>query len=310
MTYFAGWDGGGTTTTIECINSYGETKLRAKAGPLNAHGNSPEQISKTIKEALKHMSSLPGGLPAFGGLCVGGAGVSGAGTRAVWESTLNSGDFRLPYKLVSDFEPALYGAFGGEPGIVLISGTGSVACGMDLAGGFHRSGGWGHIFDDEGSGYAIGRDVLAAVVRAHDGRAKPTLLTGLLFEAWDINDMPGLITRAYADETNKKEIAALSLLFQKALEQDDHAAKDILHKTASNLADLLSAVLNALDFGTDTVKTALLGGVIKTDSALYSELMNRLPAQLSICEPKTDAAGGAALMALKLFRWGSGRQAK
>ena len=298
MKYFAGWDGGATHTTIECVNPAGETVLRAKAGPLNAHGSTHEQVARTVKEALLHMETLPDGLSALGGLCIGGAGASGAGTRGVWEDALASGGLNIPYTLVSDYETALFGAFNGGPGIVLISGTGAVCSGKDNSGRIHRCGGWGHIFDDEGSGYAIGRDVLGAVVRSYDGRAKPTVLKEMLFDAWGIQSIPELVTRAYSRETGKKEIAALTVLFDKALALGDDAAIEILHKAVSSLIVLLTSTLKSLEFTEDMVGTVLMGGIVRKEAAIYFELKKRLPTRLRLCEPLADAARGAALMAL------------
>ena len=50
------------------------------------------------------------------------------------------------------------------------AGTGSIVYGRNASGLAARAGGWGHMIGDEGSGYWIGREALAAVVRAADGR--------------------------------------------------------------------------------------------------------------------------------------------
>jgi len=299
--FYAGWDGGGTATTIECIDEEGKIVLREKTGPLNVHGNTPKQVRQSIQTALAHMDTLPGGLGAFKGLCVGGAGISGAETRAIWTDALESGGYRGPCRLVSDFETALYGAFETEPGIVIISGTGAVCCGMNSAGKFHRSGGWGHIFDDEGSGYAIGRDTLSAAVRSHDGRAIPTILTDLVLEAWNVPDIPELISKAYSQNTGKKDIAALAALCNKALMYKDKAAEEIFEKAAKSLAEMLVATKLALEL--EMAETALLGGLLKNETPLRAILENHM-AKLGcflVRAPMADAARGAALMARQKY---------
>jgi len=294
--YYAGWDGGGTATTIECIDEVGKTLLRAKTGPLNVHGNGAEQVRQSILEALRHMSQLPGGLSAFRSLCVAGAGISGDETRAVWQNALEEGTYKGQYQLAADFEAALYGAFDGAPGMILISGTGSVCYGMNGTGGFHRCGGWGHRFDDEGSGYSIGRDVLKAVARAHDGRTNPTLLTKLLHDHWNIKDMPGLMSKAYGQDTSKKEIAALSVLCVEAFKQGDEAAAEIFETAAQSLHELLKATKTVLSLS----EVALLGGLLNQETPLRNALEKRLKGDLIVREPKADAARGAALMATKI----------
>ena len=75
--------------------------------------------------------------------------------------------------IVNDALIALETGAPGQPGVVIISGTGSIAYGRNAAGEAARSGGWGYVLGDEGSGYWIGRAALRAVLRAADlaGRA-------------------------------------------------------------------------------------------------------------------------------------------
>ena len=65
-------------------------------------------------------------------------------------------------------------------GVVLIAGTGSMAYGRDATGAHARSGGWGRLLADEGSGYWLGHQLLRRIVQAADGRAPKTALTELL----------------------------------------------------------------------------------------------------------------------------------
>jgi N-acetylglucosamine kinase-like BadF-type ATPase len=67
-------------------------------------------------------------------------------------------------------------------GAALIDGTGSFAFGMTADGSCQRTGGWGYLFGDEGSGYAIGLAALRAVTQAVDGRGPSTILTDRVLE--------------------------------------------------------------------------------------------------------------------------------
>ena len=81
---------------------------------------------------------------------------------------------RIGYKarvlVVNDALVALEAGAPGQPGVVIISGTGSIAYGRNAAGEAARAGGWGYVLGDEGSGYWIGRAALRAVLRAADER--------------------------------------------------------------------------------------------------------------------------------------------
>lgn len=76
-----------------------------------------------------------------------------------------------PVSLTNDVDMACIGAFAGGAGVLLLSGTGSMAWASDGAGQTARVGGWGPVFGDEGSAYWIGRKALQRVCQAMDGRA-------------------------------------------------------------------------------------------------------------------------------------------
>ena len=84
--------------------------------------------------------------------------------------------YKSPMLIVNDALVALTAGAGDGPGIVVICGTGSICYGRNDAAEAARSGGWGYILGDEGSGYWIGRGALAAVVRHADGRGPATSL--------------------------------------------------------------------------------------------------------------------------------------
>lgn len=63
---------------------------------------------------------------------------------------------------IADVEAAHLGALGGEPGVLLLAGTGSIALGRGSRGAWVRKGGLGPLLGDEGSGFWIGRESLRA----------------------------------------------------------------------------------------------------------------------------------------------------
>ncbi len=75
---------------------------------------------------------------------------------------------RTECELLHDTPIAHAGALAGRPGIVVIAGTGSVVYGRKEDGSSSTLGGWGYLFGDEGSAFAIARDALATLMRAHD----------------------------------------------------------------------------------------------------------------------------------------------
>ena len=78
--------------------------------------------------------------------------------------------------VTSDAVIAHAGALGGEPGVVLVAGTGVVALAIDANGALRTADGWGPWLGDEGGGAWIGAAGLRAALRAHDGRGPSTTL--------------------------------------------------------------------------------------------------------------------------------------
>lgn len=68
----------------------------------------------------------------------------------------------------SDAQIALLGALGEAPGVLVLSGTGSIAIGRDARGGWAREGGFGPLLGDEGSAFWLGREWLRATTQGED----------------------------------------------------------------------------------------------------------------------------------------------
>ncbi|NCC94676.1 MAG: ATPase, partial [Opitutae bacterium] len=228
MDFTAGWDGGGTKTRVVCLSLAGESLASGAFGPLNLNGASALDVRRTVSDALSFQHQVGNCVS----LVVSAAGISHPETVALLRQLIRDGGYAGPLTLVGDQESALYGAVGNR-GAVLIAGTGSICFGRNESGETARSGGYGHLVDDEGSGYAIGRDIVSAVLRAEDGRMQPTLLRELLFRDAAWRDIPSILRHLYQGEADKSKIAALAPLALEA--RDDPAAQAILERAAREL---------------------------------------------------------------------------
>ena len=301
MTTFCGWDGGGSTTKV-CVTDGGGNVIAQNAfGPLNLNGAARETVEKTVKDCVGFMASQPGGLSACRGLTVGFAGVSNPDAARLTEQTVRDNGYTNGLWLTGDCEIALAGAIDG-PGAILIAGTGSVCCGRDAAGRTFRSGGFGCLIDDAGSGYAIGRDILTAAARACDGRGPETSLKDAVFRYLNINRPEDLIARLYAPGTGKAQVAALAPLLLPALEENDAAAISIEQKAVRDLTELAAAAWNK--GGLTSGQLALMGGVLTHFVRIRTQLTACLERALPlarIIEPLHSASYGAARLARETF---------
>lgn len=290
--FVAGIDGGGTSTKLELRTADNCVIRRKTFGPFNMNSIGEAGFRALLQEVFSDC----GGMEHCASLCVGAAGISNPSVRSVLEEELKKADFSGKLQLVGDQEIALRGAMDG-PGIALIAGTGSIAFGKNAAGTTARSGGYGHLIDDEGSGYALGRDALSAVVRALDGRGEKTMLTEVVFDALKIASLPELVAFTYGKDTDKSKIARISLLAVSCASAGDSAAGAILDKGAEELAVLVAAVQKKLEL--PGCRIALLGGLLQEKNDYRSRVAQRLETLGTPVVPQHDALWGAAQMAIE-----------
>lgn len=301
MQFIIGIDGGGSKTRCVAADLTGKPLLSLEGGAVNrlsaGTNAASDSLAKLINAALRQLDTAPGDCAS---LCLGAAGAGRDEERKTWFEFLRAYGFEGKLLVTDDAKTALYGAFSGKPGCVLISGTGSIAYGLSRSGEFSRCGGWGHILGDEGSGYDIGRLVLNAVTKGLDGRAGETLLTRLVFDHLGIRTGAELIQFAYAEKTGKKEIAALSILADTACEKGDKTAKTILTCAAEALFLCAATVISRLELSEQ--RLAFSGSVLEKSAPLSRLVRSRIEAaypKLALVEKEADAARGAVLLAQK-----------
>lgn len=298
--YYSGWDGGGTKTEVLCVNAAGEKIAAGFFGPININGASRERVTETIQNGMAFLRDLPGGLDACAGLVIGVAGVSNKEVSGLITEQVRAFGYHGPLVLKGDQEIALAGAVEGA-GAVLVAGTGSVCCAQDEQGNQARSGGCGYLIDDEGGGYAIGRDVLAAAVRAMDNRIPPTALTALLKEEMGFENIRDIITWLYAPTTAKKEVASLAPLMIKAMNMGDEAALNIARKAARELAELVKGVWRTLNL--QQGELAFVGSILLKCDLINREvtaLCEEACPGLKVIQAHGTPAQGAAKLAMQL----------
>ena len=158
-----------------------------------------------------------------------------------------------------------------------------------------RSGGRGHMLDDAGSAYAIGRDILSAVIRASDGRGEPTALSEAVFELCGTDDIAAITARYTA--CPKSEIAALAPLISSHAE--DAIAGRIEATAAEELSLMAAAVTKKLELSAPSI--ALMGGTLLHQPRLCALTAERIRARVKdarcfLCDK--SAAVGAGEFAL------------
>lgn len=301
--FFLGVDGGGTKTHIALMNHAGKVKCEGFAGPSNplrvgvetAVGN----IVKAVSEACDQGGVSRGDIVAA---TLGLAGVRRADLRQrVRESFLQ----RLKIKnvdVITDAEIALYATTLGEPGLVVIAGTGSICLGKNQAGEIAISGGWGPLAGDEGGGVGIAQRALHTVAKASDGRGAPTMLSERASEYFRASGPENLIVAIYSPQIDNTRIAGFAQLVVETAQKGDKLATEILEEAGLELGLAACAVIKKLSLDRDKVPIGCVGSIFKAGKLLTKPMLKIIRG----CAPKaylTEAAmppaHAAALMAMR-----------
>lgn len=195
----------------------------------------------------------------------------------------------------SDMDIAYRAAFQPGEGYLLYAGTGSIAAFIDEQGQLQRAGGRGGLLGDEGSGYWIAREALAAVWRAEDdapGAWQASVLARALFDAMGGHEWS--VTRAFVYGADRGAIGRLALAVAEAARQGDPEALALFERAGRELARPLLALLKR--FGRR--KVAAAGRALQLHPMIAQGLRQALPEGLELrivhLEPHKSAAIQAA----------------
>jgi N-acetylglucosamine kinase-like BadF-type ATPase len=238
MGLFLAIDAGGTKTTCLLAD---ETKIlgRASTGSIKLMRVGEAEATARLRTMLSELSMASAvGLGEVSRTCIGLAGFTIAAVRE-WAAR-EIGDVVGGELLLSgDEEIALDGAFSGEPGILIIAGTGSNFIGRAADGTKYCVGGWGPALGDEGSGFWIGQEALRAGFWAKD-REVSTMLLHDIGSFWGINSLGEIVEKA--NERPGPDFAALAPIVVKCAEAGDELAQAVLERAGEELAEQVALV--------------------------------------------------------------------
>jgi N-acetylglucosamine kinase-like BadF-type ATPase len=299
MAYVVGIDGGGTKTAVMIASDSDSATLHFTVGAINYNGGDIQSIAESFVKIFDQIRIYCGSVQQVAQICIGAAGVSNPKVTTWLEQNVRENGYSGPLTITGDQETALYGAQNAMKGIILIAGTGSICFGVNDKSEHHRTGGFGHLIDDEGSGYSIGRDLISTLVRAEDGRISNSIIPAMVYNQLQLSTVQEIIGFVYSKETTKKDIAALAPIMTLACEEQDKQALELAERCGASLYELTVPVIERLRLHESPI--AIAGSVLQKSrfvrDVLERKLEQNYPAAKLIM-PYRDAAYGAVLMGL------------
>lgn len=297
---YLGIDGGQTGTQAVLADATGRVLGRGVGGPSN-HVEMPGGRER-LRQAV--VDSTTAALRE-----AGLGGIDDVSFAAVYCAMTGEADFKTEIitplfraatvRVEHDAPAALAGATLGAPGVIVVAGTGSVVFGENAAGETFRTGGWGYVFGDEGSGFGIAREGVRAALDALDGAGPETALVAILTEKFGVTDLRLLPMVMYNGHLSRDAVASAARDVLGAWQAGDAVADRVVADGLDALARRARSVATRLHL-TDPL-VCLSGGVFGSQpyvqaftAAVHAFLPGArvLPARLS-------PAAGAVLLAFR-----------
>lgn len=296
-----GVDGGGTKTEAVILDMNLGVLGQGLAGPSNplrvGIANAAAAVREAIDKACEAARLRRTDIVAAE---VGLAGARRKEISARMREALSSLGI-AQVAVVSDADIALYGATEGEPGVIVIAGTGSICCGINARRKMACAGGWGPIAGDEGGGSWIARRALRAIAHATDGRGPATSLTEAACSYFHVSDANDLSTAIYSPTITNERLAGFGKEVVDAAKQKDRVAREILSEGGRELGLAASAVIRNLKLERDTFPVAYVGGVFRAAGELLiasmREEIEKVAPKAHLELPRYSPAVAAARMA-------------
>ena len=308
-------DGGGTNTVaaVARIADDGEIEVRGRSrtGASNPSAIGLEASLATIEQAVADAlaDARCSDAESISAAVVAVAG----GERADFKEGLRVWSRQRPIaarvEIVHDAMPLLALESPDVTGIAVVAGTGAIVFGRRSDGRTARSGGWGYILGDDGSGFRIAADALRAVLSDLEGRGETTILAAMLATEKDLFTAEDILGFVYGGEESRIRVASLAPLVITAAAAQDPVAERIVNTAAIALAEHVATVASRLEF-TSGFPVVCSGGVLQHGSAFRVRLQAALAKRNIPADPLTVAIdpilGGLKLAALLATnRWPS-----
>jgi N-acetylglucosamine kinase-like BadF-type ATPase len=294
-----GMDGGGTKTRVMVKERPdGETLFDQSFGMSNYNNIGVEGLRPILREiyealVLNFQERLQDAV-----LVLGSAGVDRPKDVEIYQSALRKSGFICQLEVVNDAEIALVGGNGARKDALIIAGTGSIVVGIGTNGKMVRSGGWGGLISDEGSGFQIGRRAIAAVLLEYDKVIAPTSFTEKMLAHFQLTSPEDFIDLLYLEDTLPVDkVASCTPIILEAWAKGDEAARTIVEAELQKLVRLVVGISRQM--GSEKFRLSIAGSLLTKSTDYLNSFKKKLSVvlpQVEISAPLYDPVFGAIII--------------
>lgn len=297
---FIGVDGGGTHTAAIAMSDKGEILGRTIGGQTNLYNSDLEtarmNLNKTIDDLLEKYH-----IEDFECISMGMPFLDYAPEEHFVDKFISGMFPSEKVEMHSDVFMALMGMTLGEPGIMVVSGgTGSIALAVDKNEKVHILGGWGHLFQDEGSAYYIAIQGIIAALKSVEGLGEKTILEDKVLEYFNSETHRELIEIFYNPPISVSEMAGFGKEVIGAAKKGDSVAASIVEKAVKILVEYTHILLEK--FRSEDCTIGIFGSVFLENSNISDSFIQQVLAKhprVKIGFPEFKPEIGAIFYALQ-----------
>jgi glucosamine kinase len=295
--YILGIDGGATKTLAAVLDLERGVLQLGHAGPSNEDAVGARLAVKAVLDATDQALARAG--IVHEDLATAVLAVAGTDTDSIDRHLHETRSER--WTVVGDVVGAWATATAAQPGIGVISGTGSNVFGVGVQGVAWRAGGWGHLLGDEGSGYWLGAQSLAAVLHDRDGSGPPTALSDASLRFFGAASVEGLAASVYTTPLTKSEVAAFGIETSRLAGEGDAVARELYACAAGELGRQVGAVIAHTGL-TGSFPVGLIGSAWRAGEMFVSpltDIVHKLAPEAEVFTVEMAPVGGSLLLAAR-----------
>ena len=281
-----GVDGGGTKTRISAVEANGRIVASAEGSSINYNNIGVEKAFSNFKHIIDGLDINRGfiraisiGDPSQDDICVNPNTANFV--RHIRNGlSLNS---NTEIFIKSDVFMTLYGLTMGAPGVIVVSGTGSMGAAIDSKGNYYVSGGWGFPVSDTGSGYDIAVEALKYIFSSYDryGYENIQITGGILgasaLEYYGVEHPRELINCFHGEHSDRARVAEFSKVVYYCAKHGCKEAVHILEDAGTKLALCGKNLIERVKCNSDREPlVGMYGSVLTNNCFVRSSFINKL----------------------------------